>query len=542
MKQSATLLLFGEIRTHGEVCYPKKLVWSIAITLILTLGFVLGTTVSSLRTSPDVNIYLDGLSYPATYVIDKEGSSYIATRDDGKVVFIGSKADEIIQNEINALPRIGGTILLKAGIYLLEGSYNYDSNIFSISKDNVRITGEGWNSIVKLADDSTKGSDGARIFWISGDNCILDNFAIDGNYKNQGRINQSRDGFNVHCHGDNFAMYNMFSHHGTGDGVEFGGTRNSIANCKFVENWEHNIHANQAKDGVIIGNLLENKINNGMLSLNPTSSGRTTEKIVISHNILHGGQENGIKIGGAGSVDNIVVSNNIIVGTIGFGIFVRGNLNRDIQIMDNIIRACTEGIRVELGDNIKIANNLITHCNHSGISLSLKKEASHITIQDNKIFDNNQNDRDGSGILLDNGDYNISGLYILRNEIVSKGTKQHKYGIAISASGSGDYLNSFIKDNFISSFQIEGIGLNKDIMEVTQNTGFLTENRGVGIISGSTSASFDHGLVKTPTYVEIGWKDIGYGEWKWSATDAQITITVTNSGTYHFNWYAQYEP
>jgi len=99
--------------------------------------------------------------------------------------------------------------------------------------------------------------------------------------------------------------------------------------------------------------------------------------------------------------------------------------------MDNIIRACTEGIRVELGDNIKIANNLITHCNHSGISFSLKKEASHITIQDNKIFDNNQNDRDGSGILLDNGDYNISGLYILRNEIVSKGTKQHKYGIAI---------------------------------------------------------------------------------------------------------------
>jgi len=66
-----------------------------------------------------------------------------------------------------------------------------------------------------------------------------------------------------------------------------------------------------------------------------------------------------------------------------------------------------------------------------------------------------------------------------------------------------------------------------------------TENWGTDTISATTTKTFNHALIGTPTHVEIGWKDTGYGDWKWSATSTQITITVTTSGTYAFSWYAK---
>ena len=74
------------------------------------------------------------------------------------------------------------------------------------------------------------------------------------------------------------------------------------------------------------------------------------------------------------------------------------------------------------------------------------------------------------------------------------------------------------------------------------NIGYVTENSGTATISASTSVTFEHGLAGTPTHVEVGWKDTGYGDWKWTANATHITITVTNSGTYSFSWRAYYEP
>jgi len=74
------------------------------------------------------------------------------------------------------------------------------------------------------------------------------------------------------------------------------------------------------------------------------------------------------------------------------------------------------------------------------------------------------------------------------------------------------------------------------------NIGYVTENSGAATISASTSVTFEHGLAGTPTHVEVGWKDTGYGDWKWTANATHITITVTNSGTYSFSWRAYYKP
>ena len=77
---------------------------------------------------------------------------------------------------------------------------------------------------------------------------------------------------------------------------------------------------------------------------------------------------------------------------------------------------------------------------------------------------------------------------------------------------------------------------------IKNNQGFKTENSGTATISASTTVTFNHGLAGTPTHVECGFKAIGYGSWKWSATSTQITIQVTSTGTYTFSWYAEYKP
>jgi len=67
-------------------------------------------------------------------------------------------------------------------------------------------------------------------------------------------------------------------------------------------------------------------------------------------------------------------------------------------------------------------------------------------------------------------------------------------------------------------------------------------NSGTATITDSTTVVFAHGLAGTPTKVNVGFKTTGYGSWIWSATSTQITITVTNSGTYTLSWDAEYKP
>jgi hypothetical protein len=68
------------------------------------------------------------------------------------------------------------------------------------------------------------------------------------------------------------------------------------------------------------------------------------------------------------------------------------------------------------------------------------------------------------------------------------------------------------------------------------------QNSGTATITASTTVTFNHGLAGTPTHVECGFKNFGYGSWWWTATSTQITITVVTSGTYTFSWYAEYKP
>jgi len=101
---------------------------------------------------------------------------------------------------------------------------------------------------------------------------------------------------------------------------------------------------------------------------------------------------------------------------------------------------------------------------------------------------------------------------------------------------------STAEDTIVRDSLLYGLINNGQGSKLFNVEGYVTENSGTATISSSTSVTFEHGLAGTPTHVEVGWKDTGYGDWKWTANSTHITITVTNSGTYSFSWRAYYKP
>jgi len=103
-------------------------------------------------------------------------------------------------------------------------------------------------------------------------------------------------------------------------------------------------------------------------------------------------------------------------------------------------------------------------------------------------------------------------------------------------SGNNSRQNQ-ISDNYFFGANMTSLNC-QDSDVVRNNYCWITENSGTQTISSSTSVAFNHGLDGIPTHVECGFKTAGYGSWIWSATSVQITITVNNTGTYNFSWYA----
>jgi len=156
------------------------------------------------------------------------------------------------------------------------------------------------------------------------------------------------------------------------------------------------------------------------------------------------------------------------------------------------------------------------------------KSFSQIIITNNYIYNASLglNNAVGSGATYEN--VLISNNYI-------------EYSVAFALYGAAD--NITISDNIfvgsVSFYEYTGAITN---LIVKKNHGFTTENSGTATITASTTVTFNHGLAGTPDVVLVGWQDTGYGTWSWSANSTHITITVTNSGTYDFSWYAEYKP
>lgn len=520
------------------------------VSLILIVTLIVACT--SLGTSAYASI---SLSYDtvfeegsgietASYIISRDGSTYyVKNGDTGEIAYSGTNAKTIINNVIDAIPSEGGRIFFKVGTYLIRDTVYYTDDLFIIDKNNLRISGEGWGSIIRLDDNVCSGTDGCSFFRVTASNVTFDNFCIDANYQNQGTIDPSKDGYNIHMAttAKDFSMYNMYSKFATGDGVELSGIRASVVNCKFEECWEHDIHFNGVRDAVATGNLLLNEINNGMIST--YASNGDTEHISISGNVIRGGNEDGIKIGGGPNDTRYVnVDGNVLIGQGRHGIWAyKGDVGTSeyISITNNIVKgANAHGIYIQEGEHYTIDANMIAFCGGDGVRLEphAPENLSDIRIRHNDITQNNRNDTSYSGISLICGDQDIRRLRIEQNDIHCTGGVIYDYGIEIPTAGTGGFPGSDIRFNYIPDS-----GNDNGAWELTHlNDGLGTENVGINVTAAGT-VTFSHGLLGTPDYVELGWLDTGWDDWDWSATSTEITITTTTNGAFDFNWYARYD-
>jgi len=101
--------------------------------------------------------------------------------------------------------------------------------------------------------------------------------------------------------------------------------------------------------------------------------------------------------------------------------------------------------------------------------------------------------------------------------------------------------NCTIIGNDLESDTLSLLYPSKNIVE--DNLGYVTENSGNATITASTSVVVNHGLVGTPTSVQITRSAVGMGDFYVDTlTSTQFTIHVGNSGTWTLYWYAEYKP
>ena len=108
---------------------------------------------------------------------------------------------------------------------------------------------------------------------------------------------------------------------------------------------------------------------------------------------------------------------------------------------------------------------------------------------------------------------------------------------AVGINQRGGHSNEILGNSFVSiSFPINVSGTAPIIRD---NFGYVTQNKGTATITTDTSVIFDHYLATTPTLVLASFNLASYGNYTWTATTTEITITVSTSGTYTVYWYAE---
>jgi hypothetical protein len=72
------------------------------------------------------------------------------------------------------------------------------------------------------------------------------------------------------------------------------------------------------------------------------------------------------------------------------------------------------------------------------------------------------------------------------------------------------------------------------------NDGFVTESSGTAYLNATSTATFNHSMSITPSFVLLSFNSTAFTSYTWSATSTEITVTVETSGTYVVMWYARY--
>jgi parallel beta-helix repeat protein len=220
-----------------------------------------------------------------------------------------------------------------------------------------------------------------------------------------------------------------------------------------------------------------------------------------------------------------------------------GATNNEIHIQNCIIRQqASHGIYLQHGRGCTIVDNLIENISGIGIHVmggngnliqgnwfemnigydifilnttGLQINPGNITIRNNVFVSNNPSRTGGSHEI----DILAGAYFIIEGNVDLVVPVSCSVAVESASVRVVDYrLNSFL-----GSVVLQG----------------LIKNNGIASITTSTTATFDHLLYSTPTLVLASFNLASYGNYTWSATSTQITITVSTSGTYTVYWHAE---
>lgn len=446
------------------------------------VGIVVGAYIGY-AASLSPTIYISGGVYPEglKYTVYEVSGIFYAKDRNGYNEFNGTNHVTVINSAIEAANiQGGGTVLLMANAY--------PNSTAAISmKSNVALVGEGRGT--KLTTTSTT----INLIEIIGESPHPND--------HQGIVISN--------------LWLVGPNSGTGAGIYAKDAHNCIIEKNWIDYFGYGIMlngsaTNDVDNNDIIGNTIRYSVQDAIY-LKANGVGNAIEENTITANNIETQGQIGINVEG----NHNTFTGNVIEESHYHGIYLLGSEN---TITGNTIRESTmHGILID--GNSEVAPDAAGSGN---------------TIIGNIILDNdygNTNTYDGIS-LIDDADNNVISRNIIRNN--------DRYQVY---SGSNCDAN-VISSNILYSTAYQGGIIYTATANnlIHDNLGFVTENSGTSTINASTTVTFNHGLADTPTHVEIGWQDLGFGDWKWNASATQITVTVTSSGTYDFSWKAEYKP
>jgi len=493
-----------------------------------------------------------------TIIIYKDNGTIYAKEADGGVIAqmeAGIHDESVIQSAIDALPAEGGRVILREGTFILN------SPIY-IQRDNVIFEGQGWISILKVADNREESDYGAlKLYGEESDhiqNLILRNFQVDGNRDNQ---DEGSYQYTPHVVGvkwvDYFLCENLYVHHSMGDGIETSGSyhwfiKNHVSNCReheihlngvdyawVINNYLHDddasvlcLHKGCAKHVIIMGNILENA-GDGFSLLMIAEDCSRRDDILIEGNILRNAGGYGIELGTNFSHVRIINNNfysfntyTIRVPTGTDGTIIQGNhvenaargflieAEKCIIANNHLHEVRDYPIRIKGSQNIVYGNTLQSCGGYNGHP-PVTVLGSYNAFTNNVI----------GPLYIGNTDaINVTGDYhTIRFNDLSQATKK-----SIVVGGTHTIVKDnrgFNTDSFKATSQSVQVGTSDSYgpaTNITSPSGMISSLDICKIIVGGTFSTGEHVSVK----VETNWD---------SGNTASVEKTYTSTGAYYLD-------
>jgi parallel beta-helix repeat protein len=360
------------------------------------------------------------------------GSSPVASQDTRAdyVVTSCTSAQTTINTAITAISSTGGTVYLKEGTYIIDGSIQLPSN--------VTLSGAGPSTVIKLKDGINAAFTAVQESALSQTRIGVMNLKLDGNSAN----NSSGTQYGID-------LTNI------GSATAPGATINNIEVTGFRNDGIHGVNGGNHK--ITSSSFISN--GGAGVSLNMSSVTGT----VISNSAAISNGNTGFTIN---SCVNDVIENSVARTNTGAGFSINGNR---CSVTGNTSDSnTTQGIFI-IGADHTVSSNTVSNNTSDGIALG--NSATSNTIIGNAVYSNG-----GDGISLALGD---SNNIVSSNRIDNNGGSGSSSGINIALSGANS--NQIIGNNITDT-----AGTGKAINIASGATGTLLSNN---VYSGTGAAS-----------------------------------------------------